>query len=117
MKDKFSPDWIEVLKTPDNKCEGKVDGLKEKMPYQFRIKAHNKAGVSEGSDPTDTHICKHKNRKLKFPLFLYFFIVCYSIYNRPPLLLLVFTFIFICLMSFSRKNYRATFFVQQKIPL
>ncbi|KOB59583.1 Twitchin, partial [Operophtera brumata] len=45
MKDKFAPDWIEVIKTNDTKTEYKVEGLKEKMVYQFRVKAHNKAGV------------------------------------------------------------------------
>ncbi|KAG7296952.1 hypothetical protein JYU34_019859, partial [Plutella xylostella] len=61
MKDKFSPDWIEVVKTNDTKTEYKVEGLKEKMVYQFRVKAHNKAGVGEASQPTDNHLCKHRN--------------------------------------------------------
>lgn len=63
MKDKFSPDWMEVLKTENDKCEGKVPGLKEKQTYQFRVKAHNKAGTSLPSEPTDNHLCKHKNLK------------------------------------------------------
>lgn len=75
MKDKFSPDWHEVLKTNDNNCEGKVDGLKEKMTYQFRIKAHNKAGASQPSDATEPHICKHKNRKFFLFIFYYFFLL------------------------------------------
>lgn len=61
MKSKFSPDWSEVLKTPDDKCEAKIDGLKENLTYQFRVKAHNKAGPSEASEPTDNHLCKHRN--------------------------------------------------------
>lgn len=64
MKSKFSPDWTEVLKTPDDKCETVIDGLKENWTYQFRVKAHNKAGPSEASEPTDNHLCKYKNRKL-----------------------------------------------------
>ncbi|KAI5639981.1 immunoglobulin i-set domain-containing protein [Phthorimaea operculella] len=63
MKDKFSADWTEVKKTEDNKTEYKVEGLKEKMIYQFRVKAYNKAGVGEASQPTDNHLCKHKNLK------------------------------------------------------
>lgn len=63
MKDKFSPDWVEVAKTKDENPEIKVDGLKEKMVYQFRVRAHNKAGCSQPSEPTDNHVCKHKNCK------------------------------------------------------
>lgn len=63
MKSKFNPDWAEVLKTTDDKCEAKVNDLKEGLTYQFRVKAHNKAGSSEASEPTDNHLCKYKNRK------------------------------------------------------
>lgn len=63
MKSKFAADWSEVLKTDNDKCEAKVDGLKENMTYQFRVKAHNKAGTSKPSEPTDNHLCKFKNRK------------------------------------------------------
>lgn len=64
MKDKFAVDWIEVAKTTDATPEVKVEGLKEKMVYQFRVRAHNKAGSGEPSDPTDNHLCKHRNCKL-----------------------------------------------------
>uniref|UniRef100_A0A1A9V0P1 Twitchin n=1 Tax=Glossina austeni TaxID=7395 RepID=A0A1A9V0P1_GLOAU len=63
QKDKFSPDWIEVTKTDVPTPECKVEGLKEKMVYQFRVRAVNKAGPSEPSEPTDNHLCKHKNLK------------------------------------------------------
>ncbi|XP_023314705.1 twitchin isoform X11 [Trichogramma pretiosum] len=63
MKDKFSPDWVECAKTNDDKPEVKVEGLKEKMVYQFRVRAHNKAGCGQPSEPTDNHLCKHKNLK------------------------------------------------------
>lgn len=63
MKDKFSSDWTEVTKTLDNSPEVKVEGLKEKMVYQFRVKAVNKAGPGVPSKPTDPHTCKHRNRK------------------------------------------------------
>lgn len=63
MKDKLSVEWVEVLKTKDSSPEGVVEGLKEKNIYQFRIRAHNKAGASEPSEPTDSHICKHRHCK------------------------------------------------------
>lgn len=63
MKSKFAPDWTEVLKTDNDKCEAKVDGLKENLTYQFRVRAHNKAGPSKESDATEPHLCKYKNRK------------------------------------------------------
>ncbi|KAF0296563.1 Twitchin [Amphibalanus amphitrite] len=62
MKDKFS-DWAEVTKTPDDKPEVQVNGLKEQMTYQFRVRAVNKAGKSEPSEPTGNHLCKHRNLK------------------------------------------------------
>nr|CAD7393168.1 unnamed protein product [Timema cristinae] len=62
IKDKLSVEWTEVLKTK-NIPEGIVEDLKEKNIYQFRIRAHNKSGASEPSDPTDSHICKHRNLK------------------------------------------------------
>jgi len=63
MKDKFTLDWTEVAKTPDSTPEMKVEGLKEKMLYQFRVKAVNKAGPGAPSQPTDMHTCKHRNRE------------------------------------------------------
>lgn len=54
---------MEAVKTSDATPETEVTGLKEKMTYQFRIKAVNKAGPSVPSEPTNTHVCKHKNRK------------------------------------------------------
>lgn len=63
MKDKFSIDWEEVVKTSDATPEVEVGNLKEKMTYQFRVRAVNKAGPSVPSEPTNTHVCKHKNCK------------------------------------------------------
>lgn len=63
MKDKFSMDWIQCHTTESPTPEAKVGGLKEKMVYQFRVKAVNKAGPGEASEPTDNHLCKHKNCK------------------------------------------------------
>lgn len=63
MKDKFSPDWTECAKTTDDNPQVKVEGLKEKMVYNFRVRAVNKAGPGSPSEPTDNHIVKYKNRK------------------------------------------------------
>lgn len=63
MKDKFSPDWVEVAKTDGPEPTGKVEGLKENMVYQFRVRAHNKAGPGVPSEATDNHLCKHRNCK------------------------------------------------------
>lgn len=63
VKDKFSVEWTEMAKTENDTPEAKVDGLKENMVYQFRVRAHNKAGESEPSEPTDNHLCKHRHCK------------------------------------------------------
>lgn len=63
IKDKFAADWTEVAKTTDDTPEIVIPGLKENMVYQFRVKAHNKAGPSVPSAPTANHLCKHKNCK------------------------------------------------------
>lgn len=66
MKDKLAAEWKEVGKTDGPKTEFKVEELKEKNVYQFRIRAANKAGIGDASEPTDNHLCKHKNRKSTF---------------------------------------------------
>jgi predicted phage tail protein len=63
MKDKFSNEWKEVLKTDSPKCEATVPNLKENSSVQFRVRAVNLAGPSEPSDATETHIVKHRNLK------------------------------------------------------
>jgi hypothetical protein len=39
-------------------CEAQVPGLREGNQYQFRVRAVNKAGPSEPSEPTKPHIAK-----------------------------------------------------------
>ncbi|XP_021713429.1 twitchin isoform X5 [Aedes aegypti] len=62
-KNKFMTDWGECAKTetPDTVC--KVHGLKEKVVYQFRVRAVNKGGTSKPSEPSENHTVKHKNLK------------------------------------------------------
>ena len=61
MKDKMSLEWTPVLTTPDEKCAGTVTGLKENQVVQFRVRAGNKAGVGDASEPTENHLVKHRN--------------------------------------------------------
>ena len=62
MKDKLSVEWKEVMVTPDPTCKSTVEGLKENQVVQFRIRAANKAGCGEPSEPTENHVVKHRNR-------------------------------------------------------
>lgn len=50
-----------MAKTDTADCIGTVGDLAEKMVYQFRVRAVNKAGIGAPSEPTDNHLCKHKN--------------------------------------------------------
>lgn len=63
MLNKYQPDWCELMPTDTNACEFKVPDLKERMSYQFRVRAVNKAGKSAPSQPTENHLVRHKNRK------------------------------------------------------
>lgn len=62
MKDKGG-EWREVLKTPNANPEAVVSKLKENSVVQFRVRAVNLAGPSEASEPTDSHVVKHRNLK------------------------------------------------------
>ncbi|KXJ80778.1 hypothetical protein RP20_CCG023458 [Aedes albopictus] len=62
-KNKFLSDWTECHKTETADTVCKVHGLKEKVVYQFRVKAVNKGGTSKPSEPSDNHTVKHKNLK------------------------------------------------------
>lgn len=62
-KDRFKPDWEDACEVPGDKLEAKVEGLKERAEFQFRIVAVNKAGKSPPSDATKMHTVKHRARK------------------------------------------------------
>lgn len=68
-KDRYKPDWEKATEVPADQLEARVEDLKERGEYQFRIRAVNKAGPGEPSDASKMQIIKHRARKL----FLYFF--------------------------------------------
>ncbi|XP_053200690.1 twitchin-like isoform X3 [Panonychus citri] len=60
-KEKFGSSWEPCAEVSGDSCKAKVENLKEKAEYQFRVKAVNKAGPSEPSEPTKPHLVKHRH--------------------------------------------------------
>lgn len=60
---KHAKDWTECGTTNGPECEATITGLKEGKEYQFRIRAMNKAGMGEASDPSKKVIAKPRNCK------------------------------------------------------
>lgn len=58
VKDKFSNAWTEGARVSGSETKGRVKDLKEGVQYEFRIRAVNKAGPGEPSDPTKPIIAK-----------------------------------------------------------
>ena len=58
MRDPDTKEWKEVAQVPDTNAS--IKGLKEGKEYQFRVKAVNKAGPGQPSDPSDKQIAKPK---------------------------------------------------------
>ncbi|XP_076356740.1 twitchin-like [Tachypleus tridentatus] len=52
-KDKFSTKWQKATEIIGEKCEARVTDLMENVDYQFRVRAINKAGPGNPSDPSD----------------------------------------------------------------
>lgn len=54
-----SEEWIRIAEDIPQ-TEHQLKGLMEKQEYSFRVKAVNKAGESEASDPSDPVVCKER---------------------------------------------------------
>jgi hypothetical protein len=65
-RDKYSPTWEKCAEVEGDNTSGKVKDLIEGTPYEFRIRAVNKAGPGEPSDATKPHIARPKNCKIIF---------------------------------------------------
>lgn len=60
-KEKGATKWVKAGTTDGPECEARVDGLIEGNEYQFRVKAVNKAGPSQPSEPSSSVIAKPRN--------------------------------------------------------
>lgn len=54
-----SEEWIHIAEDIPQ-TEHQLQGLKEKQEYSFRVKAINRAGESEPSEPSDPVVCKER---------------------------------------------------------
>ncbi len=60
-KDDLSGKWEVAARTEGDEPSGKVKGLVEGVTYQFRVRAVNKAGESDVSEPSASHKARPKN--------------------------------------------------------
>ncbi len=59
-KDKYG-NWEKAGEAPADANTGRAEGLTEGQQYEFRVRAINKGGEGEPSDPTQPHIARPKN--------------------------------------------------------
>lgn len=57
-----SPDWTPIQDVPGDEERATIPDLVEGNQYEFRIRAVNKAGTSEPSEPTSPHTAKARKR-------------------------------------------------------
>lgn len=62
-RDKYNPNWEKCADVDGDATVGKVNDLIEGTPYEFRVRAVNKAGPGEPSDASKIHVARPKNRK------------------------------------------------------
>ncbi|XP_025833492.1 twitchin isoform X4 [Agrilus planipennis] len=60
-RDKFNPNWEKCAEVEGDVPTGKVKDLIEGTPYEFRIRAVNKAGPGEPSSASKIHVARPKN--------------------------------------------------------
>lgn len=60
-RDKFNPNWEKCAEVDGDATTGKVNDLIEGTPYEFRVRAVNKAGSGTPSDASKTHVARPKN--------------------------------------------------------
>lgn len=63
-KDKYKPDWEKAGEVPGDQLDARIEDLKERGEYQFRIIPVNKAGLGTPSDASNMQIIKHRSRKI-----------------------------------------------------
>ncbi|KAJ1363943.1 Twitchin [Parelaphostrongylus tenuis] len=61
VKEKYSPVWKEALQVPAEQTKATVGNLKEGNEYEFRVRAKNKAGAGDPSDPSERITAKARN--------------------------------------------------------
>lgn len=62
-KDRYKPDWETATEVPGDALTARVEDLKERGEYQFRVIAVNKAGPGKPSDASKMQIIKHRSCK------------------------------------------------------
>lgn len=63
IMDKNSGEFVKLSESNSSICKGVAQNLEEHQQYKFRVRAVNKAGVSEPSEGTNWHTAKPRFRK------------------------------------------------------
>lgn len=69
VMDKDSGEWVKAAEVPGHQTTGTIPKLEEGQQYKFRVKAVNKAGPSDASEPTNWHTAKARFCMFRFDFF------------------------------------------------